>query len=194
MSGSIRKYSSKFDFNSYGKKYMIVLTDGIDSGWFTYELADYTLEGYAKKGINIITIGLSNFTNSEYLMRIASKTNGKYLYASDANMLDTLVEIIESSIEGQKTESIDGDEVTLIADSGFIVKRDGFNIENFGSTSSPGGNCFGFSLLSRDIYLNKFKESDKFVDGGFAGTDLIEYTLTDKNKERLVKGIVYNIK
>lgn len=194
MSGSIRKYSSKFDFNSYGKKYMIVLTDGIDSGWFTYELADYTLEGYAKKGINIITIGLSNFTNSEYLMRIASKTNGKYLYASDANMLDTLVEIIESSIEGQKTESIDGDEVTLIADSGFIVKRDGFNIENFGSTSSPGGNCFGFSLLSRDIYLNKFKESDKFVDGGFAGTDLIEYTLTDKNKERLVKGNVYNIK
>lgn len=194
LSGAIRKYSSNFDFNSYGKKYMIVLTDGIDSGLFTYEIADYTLEGYAKRGINIITIGLSNYTNSEYLMKIASKTNGKYLYANDANMLDTLVEIIEASIEGQKTESIDGDEVTLVADSGYVVKRDSFSFENFGSVTSPGGNCFGFSLLSKQIYLNQLKESDKFVDGGFAGKDLIEYTLTDTNKERLVKGNVYKIK
>lgn len=194
MSGAVRKYSSKFDTTSYGKKYMIVLTDGIDTGLFNYKLYDHTLNNYAKQGINIITIGLSEFTDSEYLMKIASKTNGKYLYASDANMLDTLIEIIESSIEGQSIEEIDGKEVTLIADSGFKVNRDGFSFDNFGSDTSEGGNCYGFSLMSKQIYLNQFKTSDEFVDGGQFGTDLIAYTLTDVNKKRLVKGNVYNIK
>ena len=194
MSGAVRKYASKFDTNSYGKKYMIVLTDGQDTGWFTYKLWDSTLKGYAKQGINIITIGLSEFTDSEYLMNIASQTNGKYLYASDANMLDTLIEIIESSIDGQKTTEIDGKEVTLIADSGFKVDRDGFNFGNFGSTTSPGGVCYGFSYLTKQIYLNQLPESAEEVKEGTVAEKLIAYKLTDTNKKRLVKGNVYNIK
>ena len=194
MSGAVRKYASKFDTDSYGKKYMIVLTDGQDTGWFTYKLWDSTLKGYAKQGINIITIGLSEFTDSEYLMNIASQTNGKYLYASDANMLDTLIEIIESSIDGQKTTEIDGEEVTLVADSGFKVDRDGFNFENFGSTTSPGGVCYGFSLVTKQIYLNKLPTSAKEVSEGYVAEKLIAYTLTENNKKRLVKGNVYNIK
>lgn len=194
MSGAVRNYASKFDTNSYGKKYMIVLTDGQDTGWFTYKLWDSTLKGYAKQGINIITIGLSEFTDSEYLMNIASQTNGKYLYASDANMLDTLIEIIESSIDSQKTTEIDGKEVTLVADSGFKVDRDGFNFGNFGSTTSPGGVCYGFSYLTKQIYLNQLPESAEEVKEGTVAEKLIAYKLTDTNKKRLVKGNVYNIK
>lgn len=194
MSGAVRKYSSKFDTNSYGKKYMIVLTDGQDTGWFTYKLYDSTLKNYAKQGINIITIGLSEFTDSEYLMNIASKTNGKYLYASDADMLDTLVEIIESSIEGQQVTEIDGKDVTLVADSGFEVDRDGFNFANFGSTTSEGGVCYGFSYVTKQIYLNQLPESEEEVNEGTIAKKLIAYTLTDTNKKRLVKGNVYNIK
>ena len=109
-------------------------------------------------------------------------------------MLDTLIEIIESSIDGQKTTEIDGQEVTLVADSGFKVDRDGFNFGNFGSSTSPGGVCYGFSYLTKQIYLNQLPESAEEVKEGEFAKKLIAYKLTETNKKRLVKGNVYNIK
>ncbi len=196
LSGSIRKYANTFDFEIPGVKYMIVLTDGVDAGLFTYELYSYNLSNYKKKGIKIITIGLGSGVNSEYLQKIAEGTDGTYLYASDANMLETLISIIENSITNQQITTIDNKEVTLIADSGFEVTRDGFSFANFGSQDSPGGNCYGFSYLSKLIYLNQLPDSADFEKGGFMGeeADLIEYTLTDANKERLKKGNVYKSK
>lgn len=195
VTGAIQKYASNFKDDVYGNKYMIVLTDGIDSGAFTFKLPDYSLNNYKKDGIKIFTIGLGKQIDSEYLMNIASKTNGKYLYASDSNMLDTLINIIESSISNQQTKIIDDKEVTLVADSGFEVTRDGFPFENFGTSDEPTGNCYGFSSLTKDIYLNRLKVSGSFESNFFdKDSSLMAYLLTDKNKERLVKGNVYNIK
>lgn len=194
LSGSIRKYAKTFDFETPGVKYMIVLTDGLDAGFFTYELYDFELSSYKKKGIKIITIGLGAGVNSEYLQKIAVGTDGTYLYASDANMLETLISIIENSIKNQETTSIDDKDVTLIADSGFEVTRDGFSFANFGSQDSPNGNCYGFSRLTKLIYLNKLPVSASYEKGGLeADSELVEYTLTDTNKERLKKGNVYGI-
>lgn len=196
MSGAVRKYANTFDFDTPGVKYMIVLTDGTDSGLFTYEVPNYNLSSYKKKGIKIITIGLGTGVKSEYLQRIANGTDGAYLYASDANMLETLIGIIENSIKNQETTTIDDKEVTLIADSGFEVTRDGFSFSNFGSLDSPGGNCYGFSYLTKLIYLNQLPISAPYKSGGIMeeNGELIEYTLTEKNQERLKKGNVYNTK
>ena len=201
LSESIRKYASEFRKDVYGKKYMIVLTDGVDSGFATYEVNDKILNNYKKNGINIITIGLGSGVNSEYLMRLAVNTNGKYLYAADANMLETLINLIESSVENQNTKIIDGKEVTLVADSGFEVSRDGFSFSNFGSVGagSEEGNCYGFATLSKAIYLNQFKssaEEEKHPWGDAVSEEysLIAYSLTPENRKRLVKGNVYNLK
>ena len=83
-----------------------------------------------------------------------------------------------------------GQEVTLVADSGFKVDRDGFNFGNFGSSTSPGGVCYGFSYLTKQIYLNQLPESAEEVKEGTIAEKLIAYKLTDTNKKRLVKGNV----
>lgn len=199
MSGAIRNNYRSFDMTSPGIKYMIVLTDGIDKGLFNYALYDYELKNIKKAGVKVITIGLGSSVNSEYLQKISTSTNGKYLYASDANMLDTLINIITDDIQSNKLTLFDDKEFELVADSGFEITRDGFSIENFSSKDSPGGNCYGFSNLAKQIYLNKLPESASeektLVSNWLFGDDstLIAYTLTHNNKKRLVKGNTYNI-
>ena len=164
------------------------------------DLMKYDIKKIADKGIRIITIGLGKNVKADNLLDAAKYSNGKYLYASDSNMLETLISIIEGDIENKQVK-IDDKETTLIADSGFEVKRDGFNFENFGSKDSEGGNCYGFSSLSKNIFLNTLKESDteksnimSVLNKGSKEYKLLEYTLTDNNKTRLVKGNTYSLK
>ncbi len=196
MSGAIRNYVSKFDMNAPGIKYLIVLTDGQDTGFFTFPLYKSNYNNYLSKGIRIITVGLGQGVNSDYLEEIAKNTNGAYFYASDASMLESLIHLIENSIQNQTTTTIDDKEVTLVADSGFDVSKDGFSFANFGSQDTPYGNCYGFSYLTKLIYLNKLPNSAEAEAGTFPlGDDnaLVAYTLTDLNKTRLMKGQVANI-
>lgn len=194
LNDTIRNEADKFDNESYGHKYIIVLTDGKNTELFRNDEIMYSFEisSIAKKGIKVITIGLGNDINSENLMNIASGTNGKYIYSPDDKMLESLINQIKNAIENENT-TLDGKDAVVIADSGFDVKKDGFNFKNFGTKDSPGGNCHGFADLSKEIYLNTFKDSDKFKDNLFDDFTLIEYTLTPNNKERLVKGNIYSI-
>lgn len=187
MSGAIKKYANTFKDDVYGAKYMIVLTDGKDTSNYEFNLSEYYLNNYRKQGIHIITLGLSSEVNSDYLMNIAYLTKGKYLFASDAKMLDTLSSIIESSINNSHdTTTINDKDYMLVADSGFQVDRDGFSFENFGSKDSPTSNSYGFSYLAKQIYLNQlFDENGK--------SDIVKNALTENNKEKLIKGNIYNI-
>ena len=187
MSGSIKKYANTFKNDVYGAKYMIVLTDGKDTGDREFALSEYYLNNYRKQGIHIITLGLSSDVNSTYLMDIAYLTKGKYLFASDANMLDTLSGLIESSInKSQDVVTIDEKEYTLVADSGFQIDRDGFSFKNFSTSEKNNSNSFGFSYLAKQIYLNKVYDED-------GKSDIVKETLTAINSERMIKGNVYNI-
>lgn len=198
-SGAIRNSENDFDSNSLGVKYMIVLTDGKDTdSLFQYELYNFELESIKKKGIKIITIGLGN-VDSDFLQNIAIKTDGKYLYSTDSNMLTELMTTIVSSVFSITEKTDEGTNI-IQGDSGFKVNRDGFNFSNFGSTDSQMGNCFGFALLSKLIYLDKLpyyapeytpKNLPTLLD---MDTTQIEYTLTEKNKQRLKKGKVNDLK
>lgn len=200
ITDSVLDEVKKFDTNATGSKFIILLTDGNDNTYFGFphNFTEYGLKKIAAKGIKIITIGLGSLVNANSLINIAQHTNGKYLYSSDSNMLETLISIIEGEIENKKVK-IGDYQTTLIADSGFEVKRDGFSFENFGSKDSEGGNCYGFSLLAKKIYLNTLEESGKekesFMDDPDEPKDysLVAYTLTEKNKNRLKKGKVYSL-
>lgn len=200
ITDSVLDEVKKFDTNATGSKFIILLTDGNDNTYFGFphNFTEYGLKKIAAKGIKIITIGLGSLVNADSLINIAQHTNGKYLYSSDSNMLETLISIIEGEIENKKVK-IGDYQTTLIADSGFEVKRDGFSFENFGSKDSEGGNCYGFSLLAKKIYLNTLEESGKekesFMDDPDEPKDysLVAYTLTEKNKNRLKKGKVYSL-
>lgn len=197
---SIKDEAEKFNSNIPGSKFLIVLTDGYDNFlWgMGIDLMKYDIKKIADKGIRIITIGLGKDVKADNLLDAAKYSNGKYLYASDSNMLETLISIIEGDIENKQVK-IDDKETTLIADSGFEVKRDGFNFENFGSKDTE-GNCYGFSSLSKKIFLNTLKESDteksnimSVLNKGSKEYKLLEYTLTDNNKTRLIKGNTYSL-
>lgn len=186
MSGSIKKYATTFRDDVYGAKYIIVLTDGKDTGNNVFNLSEYYLNEYRKNGIHIITLGLSNQVNGDYLMDIAYLTKGKYLYASDSNMLDALSEIIQNSINRtDETVKIEEKDYLLLADSGFQVDRDGFKFKNFKNEDLT-SNSFGFAYLSKKIYLNQ-------LIGGGEKSEIITTPLTDNNKKRLEKGNIYNI-
>lgn len=202
LTNSIIDEADKFDTSTTGSKFLIVLTDGYDNFIFGIgiDLMKYDIKKIAEKGIRIITIGLGKDVKADNLLDAAKYSNGKYLYASDSNMLETLIGIIEGDIENKQVK-IDDEDTTLIADSGFDVKRDGFNFHNFGSKDSEGGNCYGFSSLSKKIFLNTLKESDteksnvmSLLNGGSKEYKLLAYTLTDNNKKRLIKGNTYSLK
>ena len=194
LNDTIWDEANKFDNESYGHKYIIILTDGKNEELFAKDeiMRNYILEKIDKKGIKVITIGLGHDINSENLINIASKTNGKYLYSPNDKSLEMLIDQIKNTIENDKS-TLDGKDAVVIADSEFDVKKDGFNFKNFGSKDSEGGNCYGFASLSKEIYLNVLKDSDKFVKGTTENYNLMEYTLTSKNKERLIKGNIYLI-
>lgn len=201
ITDSVLDEVKKFDTNATGSKFIILLTDGNDNTYFGFphNFTEYGLKKIAAKGIKIITIGLGSLVNANSLINIAQHINGKYLYSSDSNMLETLISIIEGEIENKKVK-IGDYQTTLIADSGFEVKRDGFSFENFGSKDSEGGNCYGFSWLSKKIFLNTLKASDteksnimSVMNGGSKEYKLLAYTLTDNNKKRLIKGNVYSL-
>ena len=186
MSGSIKKYATTFRDDVYGAKYIIVLTDGKDTGNNVFNLSEYYLNDYRKKGIHIVTLGLSNQVNGDYLMDIAYLTKGKYLYASDSNMLDTLSEIIQKSINrSEETIKIEEKDYLLLADSGFQIDRDGFKFKNFKSDDLT-SNSFGFAYLAKQIYLNQ-------LTGGGEKSEIITTPLTENNIKRLEKGNIYNI-
>lgn len=200
LTSSIKDEANKFDTKVPGSKFLIVLTDGNDNSLFGIgmDLSKYEINKIAKKGIKIITIGLGSNLKVDNLIEMAKYTNGKYLYASDSNMLETLIGIIEGDIENKQVK-IDDEETTLIADSGFDVKRDGFSFKNFGSKDSEGGNCYGFSEISKEIFLNTLKTSDteKTTNSSYIlGNDykIPGYSLSENNKKRLKKGNIYSIK
>ncbi len=200
LTSSIKDEANKFDTKVPGSKFLIVLTDGNDNSLFGVgmDLSKYEINNIAKKGIKIITIGLGSNLKVDNLIEMAKYTNGKYLYASDSNMLETLIGIIEGDIENKQVQ-IEGEETTLIADSGFDVKRDGFSFKNFGSKDSEGGNCYGFSEISKEIFLNTLKTSDtekKTNSSYMLGNDykIPGYSLSENNKKRLKKGNIYSIK
>ncbi|MDR2064005.1 MAG: VWA domain-containing protein [Candidatus Nomurabacteria bacterium] len=192
---SADKMAGSVDEKLWGTKHVIVLTDGKEtSGLFSYVvgLSNSELEKYQKQGIKITTICLGE-CDTEMLQRLATKTGGKYLLASSADSLSSLLALIKSDIDNSfVTEDVSGDGTPdlLIADSGFRAEVDGFHFSNYATKQQPGGSCLGISIMTRDIYLGTFRY--EYTEADFEGGGWSNITVTDNNKQRLTKGSVYS--
>ena len=180
------------DTQTYGSKVILLLTDGRDTNYASYR--NSKLEAMKEKGIKVFTICLGQ-CDSVYLQNIAAKTNGKFLSTANADGLLELKSLLQQEL---KSTYVPGEvpgtaNAVTMADSGFQIARDGFSFPNFGSTDAPGGNCLGFSILAKDIYLGNLETSGKYVSGD-EEAELVAYSLSKTNLNRLVKDNTYNVK
>ncbi|TXC90913.1 VWA domain-containing protein [Metabacillus litoralis] len=84
-------------------KYVIFLTDG--DGYWNEDALEYAKQ----EGVIIYTIGLGNGVNRTLLERIATETQGKYYFATDANQLDeVLKDTAGDTVDYTKDEDLDG--------------------------------------------------------------------------------------
>lgn len=167
-------------FNEFEKysdnKYLIILTDGLDSSLSrnTQKIVREALENRVK----ICVVGFGGATNSTELSSIANSTGCKFYSSTDASGLSELFDSIGTELNDGLVD-IDNDGTNdgiVLADSGFIVSRDGFSFKNYASNLTK-GHCYGMATFAELYYTKKLPLSYpmKTVSGKTA------YSYTIKN-------------
>lgn len=159
---------NEFSSNEENKRYLILLTDGKDTT-YTLNLNKSTIIKNAKeKDVKICVIGLGNDLDTNDLKEIANQTGCAYYNAADSSALDEIYSIIGADINYNLVD-VDGDgtiDGTIIADSGFLVTKDGFSFPNYGTNLSSGGHCYGMAVFAEMYYTKNLPFSLKSVTAG----------------------------
>lgn len=172
------------EFNtSYNGKYIIMLTDGIDTANNLSSQKDNIVKLANEKNIKICIIGLGNNIDYDDLSYIATNTGCKLYSSSKDDSLDEIYALVASDINYNLFDT-DNDSKTdsfLIADSGFIVTRDGFKFKNYGTTQNSNGHCYGMALLANLYYRKELPNNLGYIkDGNLSGTHISNgYDLTN---------------
>lgn len=138
------------------RRYIILLSDGKDTSGKGYN--DKLLEEQIKlaqdKGIKIYTIGLGNTIDENKLKKMSSETNGEYYFAATADDLEDAFDLISAELNYNlyDTTNNDVDDSVILADSGFLVGRDGFSFSNFSNTQVTHGYGYGMVLFAKLFY------------------------------------------
>ena len=143
--GAIDEFSSDGD-----NRYIVILTDGQDSG-LKYETEDI-IEDSLEKGVKICSVGFGGGSYNTELENISNGTGCQFYSSSDANGLSELFENIGAELNDNLID-IDEDgknDGRIVADSGFIVNRDGFSFGNYGLS----GHCYGMATFAQLYYKN----------------------------------------
>ena len=165
--------------------YMILLTDGEDTSG-TFKSSKKSIISEAKtKDVKICTIGLGDQIDTAILNEISESTGCDYYNANDEKSLDEIFNIIAADInfgyeDTDKDNNTDG---MIIADSGFIVTRDGFSFGNYASEKSEGGHCYGMAAFAEARFMGNLptKLDDRKISYnlGFGKLDAEGYDLSD---------------
>lgn len=148
------------------EKYIIILTDGEDT--YTSYNTNVVINRALEKNVKVCAIGFGEGSGNTRLANIANATGCKFYSSSDAMGLEELFDNVETELNDGLID-IDGDDTNdgiILADSGFIVNRDGFSFSNFASSFSKGGHCFGMATIA-ELYYKKalpLSVSDKTVN------------------------------
>lgn len=151
ITNALNKGVSEFE-NSSDNKFIIILTDGQDTS-LKSNVAKI-IENAIKKDVKICAIGFGGATYSTELSNIANGTGCKFYSSTDVNGLEELFSNVSAELNDDLVD-LDGDEEVdgiLIADSGFIVNRDGFSFANYVSNLSKGGHCYGMATFAQLYY------------------------------------------
>ena len=118
------------------RRYIILLSDGSDTSnveGYNDKLLEEQIQVAKTKGVKVYTVGLGSVIDEENLQTIAKETSGKYYFAATADDLDVIFDEIAVDLNYNLYDSNnDGaDDSVVLADSGFLVGRDGFSFSNF---------------------------------------------------------------
>lgn len=170
--------------------YLILLTDGKDTSTYkTLSTSKKSIVTNAKsKNIKICVIGLGSNIDAEDLNFIGEETGCDYYNASDASALKEIYSNIGANINYDLVDINDDGVVdgTKIADSGFIVTRDGFSFKNYGTNLSVGGHCFGMATIAELYYtkrlpMNLGSKTVEEVTGFFSTDNVSSYPYNFNN-------------
>lgn len=147
LTNGIKDFSKDSD-----NKYIVILTDGQDSS-----LSSQTkniIEKATESDVKICSIGFGGGSYNTELSNISNGTGCKFYSSGNVDGLTELFENIGAELDDDLVD-IDGDNEVdgiLIADSGFIVNRDGFSFSNYGTNLSSGGHCYGMATFAQLYY------------------------------------------
>ena len=156
-------------------KYIIILTDGHDTE--TSYKTDEVIKRAKENNVKVCSIGFGEGATNVNLANISNATGCKFYASSDAMGLEELFSDVQTELNEDLID-LDGDgnnDGILIADSGFIVNRDGFSFANY-PTNKDSGHCFGMATFA-ELYYKKqlpLKANSKTV----GSQELKSYNLT----------------
>lgn len=136
-------------------KFIVILTDGQDSSLSNNEKG--IVEKALSNNVKICSIGFGSGTNNIELSNISNGTGCNFYSSSNAEGLTELFDNIGVELKDNLVD-IDGDDKEdgiLVADSGFVVNRDGFSFSNYGTNLSSGGHCYGMATFAELYYKKK---------------------------------------
>ncbi len=152
------------DEESINRRYMLLLTDGRDTTGVTGyngEVLEKALVEAQEKNVKIYTIGLGQSIDATALKRISDTTGGKYYFASTADDLENIFNLVAAELNYNllDVDNNNVDDHILICDSGATTKRDGISFSNFPNSTNQYGSTYGMALLSK-LYYQKALDSN----------------------------------
>ena len=162
LNNGIKEFDKESD-----NKYIVILTDGQDDS--LTRNVDKIAEKANENNVKICSVGFGGGSYNDALEKISTETGCEFYSSSNATGLEELFTNIEANLNDNLVD-IDGDnemDGLLIADSGFVVNRDGFSFGNYGSNYSSGGHCYGMATFAQLYYkkLLPLSLESKTVDG-----------------------------
>ena len=133
--------------------YLLLLTDGKNtSGRLEYSKSSI-ISNAKNKDVKVCIIGLGNNVDSEVLEQIAVETGCDYYPANNAMALEEIYALMAADINYSYVDTNNDNKVDgmIVADSGFIVTRDGFSFNNY-VTNKSRGNCYGMATFAMLYY------------------------------------------
>lgn len=161
LKGGLTQFSEGEEQN---RRYIILLSDGEDTSnvsGYNNKLLSEQVQLAKQKGVKIYTVGLGNIIDEKNLKDIANQTNGKYYFAATADDLDVVFDEIAADLNYNlyDTDNDDNYDSVVIADTGFLVGRDGFSFSNFSNTQVNYGYGYGMVLYAKMFYENSLPTS-----------------------------------
>lgn len=133
-------------------KYIVLLTDGQDAS--LSDNSKIIIDKAINNNIKICSIGFGDGSYNIPLANISNGTGCKFYSSTNASGLTELFDNMGTELNNDLVD-IDGNGKTdgiLVADSGFIVNRDGFSFNNYGTNLSSGGHCYGMATFAQLYY------------------------------------------
>lgn len=154
INGAITAGISEFSSNA-DNKYIILLTDGQDS--FLSFQASSIIKTAKANNVKVCSVGFGGGSKNSALARISAETGCNFSSSSSATGLTELFTNLGSTLSDDMVDVDDDgkDDGRLIADSGFIVNKNGFSFTNYGTNLSSGGHCFGMATIAELYYTKK---------------------------------------